>query len=155
MRTTNFLGLVLSGLIGTAAAAHACPAPELAPNEFEIELAAGFSPNPHVDDDVIAGGPIDLSNCFNTYVGFVSESPDVDVYWSGRSPRLSFLVESNADTVILVNDPLGGWHYNDDAVSNTSNARVNIDNPPEGIYNVWLGVFGAQDVVAARVLIEE
>lgn len=117
---------------------------DLEPNFGSIELVSGFEPDP-AEYILYAGGVIDLgepadSNC----VGFVSDSPDLRIAYSGAEfdYPLGFISEAEVDTVILVNAPDGSWYCNDDFSEELGfNAGIEFLAPQEGIYDVWVGVY--------------
>ena len=136
-----------------ATPALACPDWTAAPNFGQVELSVGFHPDPHVVQ-VTAGGDQNLSSCLGQgYLGFVSVAPDFDLYWSGDSDRLIIAVESNIDTVMLINDPNGNWLFNDDYRG--LDAGIVIQNPAEGLYDIWVGTFSPDEAAPARLLITE
>lgn len=131
----------------------ACPDWTATPNAGEAGLAAGFMPDPHMVN-VIAGGTEDLAACFGSgFVGYVSVAPDFDLYWSGNSARLTIAVESSVDTVLLINDPSGNWVFNDDYRG--LDAGIVINNPAEGLYDIWVCTYSAGSAAPARLLITE
>jgi S1-C subfamily serine protease len=122
----------------------------------KIELAAGFEADPHTVA-LYAGGNIDLSESeeFNC-TGFVGEAPDYKVDYSkdGESYTLSFYAPSEIDTVLLINDPNGAWHCNDDYDEQYGfMAGLEFESPLEGVYDIWVGVYDQEDKYAAAEFI--
>ncbi|WP_395644760.1 hypothetical protein [Terricaulis sp.] len=122
----------------------------LEPAYGSVDLAAGFTPDPHTIS-IAAGGELDASaiqapGC----VGRVARAPDYRVNWtagSGGRP-LIFSVASDADTTIVVNDAQGNWLCDDDGGNNGLNPAITIQNPSSGQYDVWVGTYeegGLQD----------
>ncbi|MCZ7546434.1 MAG: hypothetical protein M5R40_24205 [Anaerolineae bacterium] len=70
-------------------------------------------------------------------MGYATAAPDFRVNWSGGGSRLRFFFEGSEDTVLLVNDPGGRWHCNDDSAG-TFNPTVTITSPPNGQYDIWV-----------------
>jgi hypothetical protein len=130
-------GLVLAATL-LAAPVVACPDWEQQPSFGQIELKAGFANDPAAYN-VTAGGTTDVSGCISGTAGFVTTRPDFDLYWSGQSSQLTIAVESNADAVLLVNDPNGNWYYSDDYRG--SNPAIVFSNPAEGLYDIWIGSY--------------
>src|SRR5688500_758964 len=102
-------GTLLLGMSGLAAQDYTLP-----PLSGEIKLADGFVPDPHTTE-VEAGGPIALTaNLAQGCVGFVSNAPNLRVYYTAGSNPLVIRAESATDLVLLVNTPDGAWQCNDD-----------------------------------------
>lgn len=117
-----------------------------------VELAAGFMPDPH-QIAIAAGGGIDASvvGC----VGWVAAAPDYRVNWTAGSNGLPliFSAQSDADTVLLVNDAQGNWLCNDD--TNGFNPVISIENPPSGQYDVWVGTYAQGDLQDSTLSVSE
>lgn len=128
----------LAGAIA-ATPALACPDWQASPHFGQIDLWAGFEPDPY-RRRVTAGGTIDLRRCFTSgESGFVTRRPDFDLYWNGSASQLTIAVESNADAILLVNAPNGEWYYSDDYRG--SNPAITFYNPDEGLYDIWIGSY--------------
>lgn len=121
-----------------AAPAMACPDWRADPHFGQIDLNAGFEPDPW-RKRVTAGGTINLERCISGASGFVTRRPDFDLYWDGHSDQLIIAVESNADAVLLVNAPDERWYYDDD--SRGSNPVIVFRNPQPGLYDIWIGSY--------------
>lgn len=123
----------------TATQAAACPDFNNAPHFGDINLKAGFLPDPYALE-VTAGGTQRLENCGFDATGFVTSRPDFRLFWQGSTAQLTIYVESNADAVLLVNDPTGQtWYYNDDTFG--TNPVITIANPLDGQYDIWIGSY--------------
>jgi hypothetical protein len=145
----NLLAAATAGglLLGAAGAAQAqCPEPRGGAEHLTVK--EGFPVDPKVRP-VTAGGNIDLSKCTNPRirakraVGFVTKQPDFVVVYKtdGNGPSrypLTFRIKSSADTVLLINDPKGGWHFDDDG-GNRLNGLRRFPNAGPGRYDVWIG----------------
>lgn len=115
-----------------------------------VSLQAGFDPDPNYTD-VLAGGSINLSSM--GYAGYVAEAPDVDLHYdAGQYVLFIYVAEQSADTVLLVNDPNGDWHFSDDAIGTRPGIR--FDPPLSGLYDIWVGTYDSQ-MVDATVAISE
>lgn len=130
----------------------ACPDWEAQPYYGDVSLKAGFAPDPH-RVELLAGGANVLGDCGFEAAGFVGTPPDFDLYWSGKSSRLRIGVISDADTVLLVNGPDGSWYYSDDDEGH--NPIVVLNNPEEGLYDIWVGSYNANAYSDAVLLITE
>lgn len=148
---TLAMATVVAGL--SASAVLACPNPAGAPNYGAESLEAGFLPDP-ATLDLAAGGDSDLASCLGgRFAGFVSESPDFDLYWSGNGGPLTIAVETDAvDAVLLINDPAGNWHFNDDYRG--LNPAITFNNPRAGLYDIWVGSYDGS-VKPARLIVTE
>jgi len=111
----------------------------LEPAYGTIELASGFTPDPH-SVAISAGGP------YNAYqipecVGFIATAPDYRVNFTAGDAGLPliFSVQSEADTTLVINDASGNWVCNDD--TDGLNPVVRFDTPTSGQYDVWVGTF--------------
>ena len=133
-----------------AAPAVACPNWQAAPSFGQIDLYAGFMPDPSVRN-ITAGGRYDLAGCFNSYGwgGSVASKPDFDLYWSGSSAQLTIAVNSGADTVLLINAPDGQWYYSDDP------SAITFSNPQQGLYDIWIGAYNGSRGIPGQLVITE
>ena len=137
-----------------AAPALACPDWEASPSFGQIDLSAGFMPDPYVRN-ITAGGYYDLAGCFgsNGWGGSVASKPDFDLYWSGSSAALTIAVTSGADTVLLINAPDGQWYYEDDVQG--SNPVITFANPQPGLYDIWIGAYNGSSGIPGQLVITE
>lgn len=130
----------------------ACPDWQGRPHFGQIDLYAGFMPDPYVRN-ITAGGTHDLASCGLDAAGFVTVRPDFDLYWNGSTAQVTIAVESYADAVLLVNAPDGSWHYSDDAYG--TNPSVTFYAPQEGLYDIWVGTYDGSRRNPGRLLITE
>ncbi|EPX83341.1 hypothetical protein ruthe_02967 [Rubellimicrobium thermophilum DSM 16684] len=137
-----------------ASSAQACPNWQAAPSFGQIELWAGFTPDPYVRN-ITAGGRYDLARCFGSagWGGSVAASPDFDLYWRGNSSQLTIAVQSSWDTVLLVNAPDGQWYYSDDVRG--TNPAITFQNPQQGLYDIWIGAYGGGRGLPGQLIITE
>lgn len=115
--------------------------PQLASNFGSTDLEAGFTPDPF-SEDLVSGGPVDVSYLGDECRGFATAASDYDVtYESGAADLLRFyFVADTADTTLIVNAPDGSWHCNDDAPG-TIDPMIDFSNPESGRYDIWVGSF--------------
>jgi len=133
--------LGLAAVVASVTVAQAqCPNLDAKPISGRIELKEGFTPDPSTRR-VIAGGSQNLTRCRKNWKGYVSSSPDLQVFYrtSGKT-RLTFIVKSDMDTVLLINDPSSTWHYDDDTGPGL-NGKVRFSRAREGRYDIWVGLF--------------
>lgn len=121
----------------------------------EAYLQSGFTPDPYTVD-VVAGGSTDAGSLGlgGDCVGFIAaDQPDFRVQYEADSYPLSFLVESAADTTLVINGPGAEWYCNDDF--NGMNPGVYLQRPPSGQYDIWIGHYGDTSTHDATLYITE
>ncbi|WP_372621009.1 hypothetical protein [Falsiroseomonas sp.] len=104
-----------------------------------VSLNAGFMPDPH-QVGVEAGGELDVSNAGlgADCVGWIDPSrADVTLNYTAGEFPLYFSATSSADTTLVVRDPSGAWHCNDDLAG--LDPGVILQRPPSGEYRIWIG----------------
>jgi len=127
----------------------------LSPNYGSTNLRAGFTPDPY-RVDVIAGGNQRASEARSGCAGWVSSAPDFELrYTAGSSLPLILSAASSADTTILVNDPNGNWHCNDDGGNSGLNPALTFHNPASGTYDIWIGSYRQGENPRASLSISE
>ncbi|MBN1963080.1 MAG: SH3 domain-containing protein [Anaerolineae bacterium] len=117
--------------------------PSGSPNYGTANLAAGFLPDPYTVG-VTSGGSVDVSYLGGSCQGWATANPDFRVEWSGVSSRLRFYFLSGGDTTLVVRAPGGSWYCDDDSAG-YPNPRININNPPEGRYNIWVASYSQSE----------
>jgi hypothetical protein len=118
----------------------------------EITLRSGFTPDPR-RISLRAGGPVPAANASAGCSGSIARAPDYQItYTAGRQP-LIVRTESTTDTTLVINDPDGVWHCDDDSRGD-GNAEVNLDKPSSGVYDIWVGTFGGGTAAANLILTE-
>jgi protease YdgD len=148
-----------------AAALVTCVAPPLhaqdvtLPPSFGVfTLASGFEPSENWVS-LLAGGSIrgeyTDSATGGPCAGYFAEAPDFRIHFeAGGDLPLSFYVESQADTVLLVNAPDGRWHCNDDASG--LDPAVTFSDPAGGQYDIWVGTYAPEEEFpSARLAVTE
>ena len=118
----------------------------------DFNLKSGFLPDPHVIG-MTAGGAIkvDVEGCD---YGYVANAPDANFQFDGsESSPLYIYVESEEDTMLLVNGPDGTWYCDDDSLEDL-NPLITLPAADDGLYNVWVGTYG-EEMVSATMKISE
>lgn len=129
---------------------EATPDWTLEPTYGRVDLESGFTPDPYTVD-LVAGGGIDIEAL--GFYGFVAEAPDVDLYYeAGVFDLYVYVEDADGDTTLLINDPSGNWHFNDDV--NGLNPGIEFAGPESGLYNIWIGTFES-DLTDATLAISE
>jgi serine protease Do len=176
MRLTLLAALAAVAVVGIAEAQKAPTAPSGAQSRFPpketaadipppdwraepryatLNLQVGFEPDPR-EVAVDAGGNRDAGSVGPNCVGWIDFSrPDVDLNYSqgqGQYP-LYISAVSQADTTIVINDPQGNWHCNDDLEG--LNPGIVFQRPLLGNYNIWIGTLERGPTQPATVRISE
>lgn len=122
----------------------------------EVTLSSGFTPDPHVIQ-LSAGGSSNASDADSSCVGNISNAPDYKLNYTAGNWPLGFFVDSEVDTTLLINDPQGNWHCNDDSEFlrdlNPLNPGVQITNPTSGRYDIWVGVWNSDNNFSDATLV--
>jgi hypothetical protein len=125
------------------------------PRYATLNLQVGFEPDPR-EVAVDAGGSREATSVGPNCVGWIDFSrPDVDLNYSqgqGTYP-LYISAVSSADTTIVINDPRGQWHCNDDFEG--LNPGIVFQQPLMGNYNIWVGTLDRGPTQRATVRISE
>jgi hypothetical protein len=103
---------------------------------------------------VFAGGTADLGACSDLPgYGFVAADPDFTLDFSaeGAGRALEFRVDSRCDSVLLINDPQGNWHWDDDS-NGDSDALLRFGDADSGRWDIWVGAYGADGCSATLTL---
>ncbi|CAL1691528.1 hypothetical protein MMB232_01671 [Brevundimonas subvibrioides] len=106
----------------------------------EIYLDSGFDEDPY-RVDVTSGGSIDASTIASGCTGMVSRAPDFQLTYDAGSLPLTFGVNGQVDTTLVINGPDGRWTCDDDSGGNTD-PEITYSRPQSGTYDVWVGAFG-------------
>ena len=135
-----FVSVLILGLGASQASAQACPSFQQSGSAASVDANSLWSPR---DFSVTAGGNIDLGLCGSVPGhGFIVQSPDFTIGYNnlnmGRD--LEIRVNGSCDTVLLVNDANGQWHFSDDE-NGTFNPSMRLPNAPSGSYDIWVGTF--------------
>lgn len=143
-------GLALATAGFGATSALACPDYTL--NGAPVRYSAADLSRPQAID-VIAGGDVDLATCNGGTHGYVITQPDFDLTFTDNDAGrdLTLRVEGTCDTVLLLNDATGQWHFSDDE-DGTLNPAILVPNAPAGAYDIWVGTFGPSTCPAQLIL---
>ncbi len=153
MRRLAVLAATVAITAVAASAAQACPNYSASGTFGTIYLNAGFAPDPYVRN-ITAGGGYYLPNCGFNWQGWVASRPDFEFSYQAGGYPLSIYVESNYDTIILINGPDGQWYYNDDSARSLS-AGITFRNPQSGVYDIWIGSYAQGSGLPGRLIITE
>ena len=136
-----------------ASPALACPDPTAEPYLGEMTLNIAYELDPYTMA-VRGGGITNLRICglegegLTGYDGdgLISVQPDVVLHVQGGFRRLAVTTEIEDDTLLIIHDPEGGWHFNDNGRDH--NPLVAFDDVVPGDYIVWIGSY--DDTSATR-----
>jgi hypothetical protein len=140
---------------GGSDAAGGGPDWSLDPAYGVVELVSGFEPDPH-RVNIAAGGELDASS-ISGCVGWIARAPDFRVNWTagGNGLPLIFSVASDADTTLVVNDPTGAWHCDDDGGNAGFNPAVTFSAPASGQYDIWVGTYASGSLQDSTLSVSE
>jgi S1-C subfamily serine protease len=118
-----------------------------------VELTGNFQPDPYTIE-LSAGGSV-AADSIEGCSGYISNAPDYKLDFTKQSDfHLSFFVISDADTTLVINDPSGVWHCDDDYNdAGGTNPGVIFADPQSGIYDIWVGTYEEGDSYPAAELV--
>lgn len=122
-------------------------------NYGELRLRAGFRPDPRVIT-LRAGGDLPASNAGSNCRGYITDEPDVRLFYTAGSYPLIISVDSRADTTLVVNGPNGEFYCDDDSGEGV-NPSIRINRPRSGRYEIWVGTYSEGNTPPARLHISE
>jgi len=149
MRRIILLGAACA-LLGAAASAQDYG---LEPTYGEIDLSAGFTPDPHTVQ-VTASGSRDARDLGGDCRGSIANAPDYRLNYSAGTFDLTISVDSESDTTLVVNGPGGAWFCDDDGGEGL-NPRLDFSDPASGQYDIWVGSYSEGDYASATLSISE
>ena len=88
--------------------------------------------------------------------GYSTSAPDFRINWTGDSSnlRIFFVSDEGEDATLIVNDASANWHCNDDSDAGVD-PLVDIENPPEGQIDIWVGSYSSGDFIIGTLYITE
>jgi hypothetical protein len=145
----------LGGEAGGGAATGAMPDWTLDPAYGAVDLVSGFEPDPHVVA-IAAGGELDASVIPGCW-GAIARAPDYRVNFTAGNYGLPliFSVNSDADTVLVINGADGQWVCDDDGGNIGLNPSITFANPQSGQYDIWVGTFAGGGLQASELHVSE
>jgi len=90
---------------------------------------------------IVSGGNVDASRTDASCSGFGTSQPDLVLFWEGQVNTLRFFFSSLGDTTLIINMPDGRYACGDDG--DGLNPVVDIANPADGEYAIWIGSFNS------------
>ena len=140
---------VTTFVVLVAGSAYACPG--LDPTEEALAGNLKFGLHGDVTEVSVsmrAGGAFNLRDCglegkgLTGYRGdgLVVLVPDLQVHLLRDTPQLLIGTTFEEDTLLLIHDPNGVWHFNDN--SEGHNPKVILTSPSRGEYSIYMGTHG-------------
>lgn len=150
MKTARFFLAAAALVTATGALAQDT---SLRANYGELSLQAGFADDPRVIS-LRAGGDISAQRAGSGCRGFITNAPDVRLFYEAGSLPLIISVDAGSDTTLVVNGPDGSFYCDDDSGEGT-NPSVRLNSPQSGRYEIWVGTYSSGNSQPARLYISE
>lgn len=152
----KLMPLVLLALILPASAALAQSAeldPDAPPTFGSVTLSPDEALDPFVASMTISGSiAVNEDNAGVGCTGYAASAPDFRFTWTGEASHLSLFFSSRGDTTLMIRQPDGSYVCDDDGGIGL-NGQIDITEPVEGDYTVWVGSFEAGDVISGYLMI--
>ena len=131
------------------------PDPALDPAYGDYALTSGFADDPR-RIEMVAGGAHRAGTVLEGCPGWVAAAPDVRLrYQAGDVLPLILSADSTTDTTLLVRDPSGRWHCDDDGGNAAFNPAIEFASPRSGAYHIWVGTYAGESLDPATLVISE
>ena len=126
-----------------------------------IQLEAGFPEDPHVVE-MVSGATEDAfvdiasTSLGEDCLGYATPQPDYKIRFTGDSEGLRvffYSTQEEGDTTLVINLPDGSWLCNDD--SSGFNPLIDILDPMEGQYDIWVGSYSPNENIPGYLVITE
>lgn len=119
---------------------------------ISLDLAAGFPLDPFLVS-VNGGGDVDASAFGAGCTGFVNDAPTVSLDWEGEADFVEAFFYSHSDPVLVVQTPDGEYLCSDDANDLLLDPVIELANPANGRYNIWVGSYTADQLIPGLLVI--
>ena len=106
---------------------------------FQVELAAGFWPNPFTDEFSLAIHNVDATLEIPGCPGFIGHLPDYRVELTGSAGQIQFSILADQDTALFIEAPDGSFRCVWDAYG-TANPSVLVTRPQAGSWTIWIAL---------------
>jgi len=117
-----------------------------------LDLQAGNPLDPFIVS-VNGGGTFDASLLGGDCSGYVNVQPVARVDWEGKADMSKIFFFSDHDPTLVVQTPDGEFLCNDDATDLLLDPSIEIEEPPTGTYNIWVGSFYADQLIPGVLVI--
>ncbi|MBN2385638.1 MAG: hypothetical protein JXB85_01365 [Anaerolineales bacterium] len=133
--------------------------PLATPRSGPLTVESGFLPDPFIAT-TDAGGTRDTTrmDLGAGCVGFTEREPNFALHWRGHdfgSVRLYFVSDTGADTALLISAPDGQWYCNDNASTGGLDPMVDIFDPIDGVYTIWVSGLTQGETSSGTLFITE
>lgn len=119
-----------------------------------IDLGAGFILDPYFLR-VIGGGELPASEIDEACSGYVDETANVVLNWSGETEELTIFVYSDSDPVLVIETPDGEYLCNDDLDQVVLDPAITLQDPVEGTYNIHVGSYDPEEPALGYLVVTE
>lgn len=105
--------------------------------------------------DIVPGGDDQVGDMGAGCSGYIyAPGPDLELTIDSNFRPLGIFVDADVDTTLVINDPDGNWHCNDDADTlANSNPGLQFSKPKEGIYDIWVGTFNSGEAGTGKLVV--
>ena len=148
--------LIAAAFVALPSVAMACPEINMEGTQLRFNGLTLYDPHSF---DVVAGGTENLVKCGIRNLtsgrpeGFVARAPDFELRFEGNGYELEFRVESNCDSILLVNTGSGNWYWDDDDNTDSPlDAKIRLTRASDGLYDIWIGTIGSETCDARLIL---
>ncbi|MFV2033984.1 MAG: hypothetical protein ACC631_02520 [Halocynthiibacter sp.] len=150
------LSIIVMGFATAASASkHLCPDPNYDGAEIYASATELYAGQRY---DLRAGGDHDSRGCYyisgtgERVSGYFTRQPDFELnFYKNANYKLMFRVQSDCDSVLLINTGAGNWYWDDDDAGNLD-AQIYLTRPSAGWYDIWIGTVGPENCDASLYL---
>lgn len=156
-RRLTFLLVFLAMVLFASAALAQDTIPPVAEEEpitafVTIDLAAGHPLDPLIVS-LNGGGEIEASIYGENCTGFIPENPTATLNWTGDVAFVEAFFYSDHDPVLVVETPSGDYLCNDDTNDHLLDPVLQINNPEQGRYNIWVGSYAPNQLLPGLLVL--
>ncbi len=117
-----------------------------------LDIQAGNPLDPFIVS-VNGGGAFDASTLGGDCSGYVNIQPVARIDWEGKADLSKIFFYSDHDPTLIVQSPDGAFHCNDDASDLLLDPSVTFENPADGVYNIWVGSYYADQLIPGVLVV--
>ncbi len=117
-----------------------------------LDIQAGNPLDPFIVS-VNGGGAFDASTLGGDCSGYVNFQPVARIDWEGKADLAKIFFYSDHDPTLIIQSPDGEFHCNDDASNLLLDPSVSFENPADGIYNIWIGSYYADQLIPGVLVV--
>ena len=101
--------------------------------------------------EIVAGGETDASELGGECYGQIATAPDAQLTFEFSGAPLTYEVQSDFDSTLVINTATGDWLCDDDSGGDL-NALVEIADPTSGTYDIWIGAYEEDENYSSATL---